>query len=189
MNNKITLLISAIVVVILIIAAVIAYNYLKDKTDPLTDQQTPSDTLNNSTKDRVADFTVMDNNGNMVNLSDFFGQPIVLNFWASWCPPCKDEMPAFNKIYGEYKDNVAFLMVDLTDGQRETTEDGKAYVSKQGYTFPVYFDTKKEGSKAYTINSIPQTYFIDKDGTLVKSFLGGINEKTIRQYVELISQN
>ena len=62
------------------------------------------------------DFTVYDMNMNQIQLSDFFGKPIVINFWASWCRPCTSELPAFDRVYREYGDDVTFLMVNLTDG-------------------------------------------------------------------------
>jgi peroxiredoxin len=185
MNNKITLLISAAGLIVLIAVAVFTYNLLQDRENPLN-QLTPN---SQAPKESVPDFSIMDASGNMVNLSDYYGQPIVLNFWASWCPPCKNEMPDFNKVYEEYQDRVAFLMVNLTDGRQETVENGKGFIDKQGFTFPVYFDTKGEGARAYKINSIPQTFFIDRDGSLIQSFMGGINEKTLRQYVDIINNS
>ena len=66
------------------------------------------------------DFTVYDLEGNEVHLTDFFGKPIIVNFWASWCGPCKMEMPDFDVAYNTYKDDIVFLMVNMTDGSRET---------------------------------------------------------------------
>ncbi|WP_026395826.1 TlpA family protein disulfide reductase [Acetobacterium malicum] len=132
------------------------------------------------------DFTVIDEAGNPVKLSDFRGKPIVLNFWASWCPPCKSEMPHFNKIYGEKKDEIAFLMVDYVDGERETTETGLQYVREQGFDFPVYFDTEQEAAYAYEVTSIPATFFINADGKIATSFQGAIDETSLNEGIQLI---
>ncbi len=137
-------------------------------------------------KTKAPDFTMTDADGNTVRLSDLTGKPIVLNFWASWCPPCKREMPEFDKVYGEVKDEVQFVMVDLTDGQRETAEKGAQYVAEQGFSFPVYFDTGQEGAIAYGVMSIPTTLFIDKDGYVVTGAQGAIDEQTLRQGISLI---
>ena len=126
------------------------------------------------------DFTVIDTNGDEVMLSDFTGTPVVLNFWASWCPPCKSEMPEFDKVYEELGADVAFLMIDLVDGQRETVESGARHIEEQGYSFPVFFDVTGEAGYVYGISSIPTTVFIDKDGYVVTGAIGALNEQTLR---------
>ena len=113
------------------------------------------------------DFTVYDKDGNAVKLSDLRGKPVVLNFWASWCGPCKAEMPAFQQIYEKYEGKVEFMMVNLTDGARETVEGASAFIQKQGYTFPLYFDTEMQAAIAYSVYSIPVTCFIGENGEAV----------------------
>jgi thiol-disulfide isomerase/thioredoxin len=141
------------------------------------------------TEERITamDFTVLDAEGAEVKLSDLFGKPVVLNFWASWCPPCKSEMPEFNKVYEEMGEDVTFMMVDLADGQQETAEKGAAYVAEQGFTFPVYYDTQGEAGYTYGISSIPTTIFIDKDGYIVTGAQGAIDEATLRQGISFIT--
>ncbi|RCX08086.1 thiol-disulfide isomerase/thioredoxin [Anaerobacterium chartisolvens] len=135
---------------------------------------------------KAPDFTVLDADGNSVNLSDLFGKPIVLNFWASWCPPCKSKMPEFNEVYEEVGEDITFMMVDLADGQRETKEKGAQYVKDQGFSFPVYFDTKQDAVSKYGIASIPTTIFIDKDGYIVTGAEGAIGVKTLQKGIDLI---
>ena len=128
---------------------------------------------------RALDFVMKDEAGEDVRLSDLFGKPIVLNFWASWCPPCKAEMPDFEAMYKKYGDDVIFIMLNLTDGQRETVELAQAHVASCGYTFPVYFDTAYEGATAYRITSIPQTVLIDEDGCVVGIARGMLDAATL----------
>ncbi|MCL1917468.1 MAG: TlpA family protein disulfide reductase [Peptococcaceae bacterium] len=168
--------------------------------DPVDDTKAPlgqestskSDTDTTSTahknKPKATDFSMTDGNGNTVKLSDLIakGKPIVLNFWASWCPPCKNEMPEFNKVYQDIGNDIQFAMVDLTDGQRETQAIGAKYVKDQGYVFPVYFDSQQEASKVYGIRAIPTTLFIDKDGYIINTIQGGIDEQTLRENIDLI---
>lgn len=140
-------------------------------------------------EDRSApDFTVWDTQGQPVKLSDFSGKPVVLNFWASWCPPCKSEMPHFDEVYASYENDVVFLMVDLTDGQRETQTTAANYVRKQGYRFPVYFDRKLSAADAYNILAIPDTFFIDAEGNVVQAYEGAIDKDTLIAGIQAIQK-
>ncbi len=132
------------------------------------------------------DFTVYDEKRNPVKLSDFFGKPIVLNFWASWCPPCKAEMPELNSQYLELGDKVHFLMIDLVDGEWESMETGAAYIQQQGYEFPVFFDLTQEAAMEYQISSIPVTYFINAQGQLVTHHVGMLTGEQLEYYLRLI---
>ena len=160
------------------------------ETLPAEDKETsaPSDTAENEdpSANAVPDFTILDMDGNEVKLSDFFGKPIVLNFWASWCPPCKAELPDFEEACKRYEGKVTFLMVNLTDGKRETVEVAKEYVASQGYTFPVYFDTKYEAAYVYGVSSIPQTYFINADGSLEARASGMISAARLEEGIGMI---
>lgn len=132
------------------------------------------------------DFTVYDRDGNKVKLSDLKGKPVVLNFWASWCPPCKGEMPDFNEKYLEYKDDVHFMMVNLTDGYQETKESAENFLNSTDYTFPVYFDSDMEGAYTYGIYSVPQTFFIDADGILITGAQGAISGEVLQKGIDFI---
>ena len=114
------------------------------------------------------------------------GTPVVLNFWASWCPPCKAEMPEFDEIAKEYADKVAFMMVNLTDGVQETQEKAQAFIDSMGYTFPVYFDKDSDAAYKYGIQSIPTTIFIDANGNLIAGATGAIDGETLRYGISMI---
>lgn len=129
---------------------------------------------------------MLDADGNTVRLSDMFGKPVVINFWATWCPPCKRERPDFDRLCREYGDRVVFMMVNLTDGRRDTVDGTKKFVSEKGYTFPVYFDTGLSGAKAYSVSSIPQTTFIDANGNVFATRIGAMNETVLRSYINAI---
>ena len=132
------------------------------------------------------DFTVYDASGQAHKLSDFQGKPVLLNFWASWCGPCKSEMPDIEEAYQTYGDQIHFLIVNLTDGYQETQETAQSYLTDNGYTFPAYFDTQTEAAYAYGVNAVPVTYFIDGEGNLQAYFQGAMTADIIRQGVDLL---
>ncbi len=137
----------------------------------------------NVVKNTAPDFTVVDGNGRSVNLSDYFGKPIVLNFWASWCPPCKAEMPHFEKAFKENSD-VHFLMVNVT--AIDSMVDAKSFVENGGYTFPVLFDINDDASNAYGVTSYPRTFFIDKNGNVVSYAVGMLSEQSLNNAIATI---
>lgn len=162
------------------------------QTDPSTEGTTSGkkpDVTEDIKKNTAPDFTVLDKDGNTVRLSEKFGKPIVINFWATWCPPCKQELPDFDKLCKEYGDRVVFMMVNLTDGYRDTVDGTKRFVSDKGYTFPVYFDTKDNAASAYNVSSIPQTTFIDAKGNIYTTRIGAMNEATLRIYLNALLGN
>ena len=152
-----------------------------EKTDNSGEDNTAAD---DSAK--APDFTVVNGAEEEVKLSDFVGKPVVLNFWASWCGPCKSEMPFFQNMYDTHGEEVVFMMVNLTDGSRETIETALDYVQQADYTFPVYFDTNQEAAYAYYVSSIPATYFIDAEGNLVAYGVGALQEENILQGLSML---
>lgn len=138
-------------------------------------------TLSSSPAD---DFTVYSGDLSEVRLSEYYGKPIVVNFWASWCSPCRSELPAFNRVYEKYRDEVVFLMVNLSDG--ESVSEIKKFVSDNGYTFPVYYDLSGDAARTYGIYSIPETVFINSDGSLYGSQLGAVSEAILENYVKIL---
>ena len=131
-------------------------------------------------------FTVENAAGEEVDLFSFVGKPIVLNFWASWCGPCKMELPDFQSAYEAYGEEVEFLLVNLTDGMQETKETAAAFMESQGYTLPVYYDTKQEAAYGYQVYSIPTTYLIDASGEVVAKASGMIDKQTLEEGIALI---
>ena len=129
------------------------------------------------------DFTVLDNNGNKVKLSDRFGKKIVINIWATWCGPCRSELGHFNKAYQLYGNDITFMMVDMTDGSNETVAGVRQFVKDNGYTFPVYYDTEYSAAIAYGANSIPMTIVIDEFGNVEATQIGSMDETMLMRLI------
>lgn len=126
------------------------------------------------------DFTLEDLDGNMVSLSDFKGKKIFINFWATWCPPCKAEMPDIEKLYQETKDgDLVILAVNIGDDKR-TVQD---FITKNKYSFKVLLDTDSKVGELYQASSIPTSYFVDTEGYLDDGRVGAMTLETMKAYV------
>ncbi len=184
MNKNVKLIIALLLTVILVAGAYVLYEKLSEDYAPEVDIENGADTTEDF---RAPDFEVTDKDGNTVTLSSFFGKPIVLNFWASWCPPCKAEMPDFEAAYKELGDEVHFIMVNSTGG-RETLGTAKKFLAGTDYTFPVYFDTKYDAAMTYGIGSLPTTIFIDRDGNFVTYANSMLDAEMLRRGIDMIME-
>lgn len=189
------LLIGVLAFAVVMVGAGRLYQNLASQADPggiaLATQPQETAAATESTRETrepvpAPDFTVYDLEGNAHALSDFRGKPVLLNFWASWCGPCTGEMPEIQSFYDSYGDQVHFLIVNLTDGSQETVESASAFIDRQGYTFPVYYDTDMDGAMTYGVSSIPVTYFIDADGAAAAWVQGAMSESQLQKGIDLL---
>ena len=197
MKKKVILLVAGLALVLLLAVATVFYQDLSQQyaADPITpaqnaateqESQTSPDAEEDAQLTLAPDFTVFDGEGNAVHLSDFLGKPVIVNFWASWCGPCKSEMPAFQQAWETYGNRVEFLLINLTDNNQETVESAKQFLDASTYTFPVYFDTQLSGAMTYGVVGIPASYFVDKDGYLVAGANSALDYATLEYGISLI---
>ncbi len=183
----IIVILGAAIVLGLMLYPVVSDRMADDTNDTEIAEAPASDTKDNS--DKAPDFTALDKDGNEVTLSEIISEkkkPVIMNFWATWCPPCVSELPHFEVMYKEYGEQIEFLMVNLTDGYDETIEKVNAFTKDNSYTFPVYFDTKANASVAYSISSIPLTVLVDAEGNIVASQVGAMDEATLKGYIDML---
>lgn len=155
------------------------YVYLSGKYMPIEGEISTADLK------EAKDFTVYDKEGNKIKLSDFKNKkPVVVNIWASWCGPCKAEMPYFQKAINEYGDKVEILMVNLTDGERETKEKALKFLQDNNLEMDILFDTDLNVANTYNIMSIPRTIFINKSGEVSYDIQGLIDEDMLKENIE-----
>ncbi len=189
MNQKKTLAAATLALVVLLGVSYVMYDKLGAQLSMGTPtlQETFSTRQETETAPvQAPDFTVLDWEGDKTVLSDFAGKPVIINFWASWCGPCKSEMADFNSAFQNWGEEVEFMMLNMTDGARETVDSAKAYVEGEGYLFPVYFDTKYSAAIAYGASALPTTYFIDAEGYAVARAVGPLDSQTLEKGIRLI---
>lgn len=181
MKDKKKLIIIIASLIFLIVIGKIGYEYLSGNYMSVN-----TESKNSNVEKKVAyDFEVYNESEEVVKLSDFKGKkPVVINIWASWCGPCKAEMPYFENAMKKYGDDVEILMINLTDGQRETKEKALNYLKENNLDMKILFDKKLSVANAYSVQSIPRTIFIDIDGNIVKDNIGLINENTLNEYIK-----
>lgn len=128
------------------------------------------------------DFTLTNEAGEEVNLNQLKGKPVFINFWASWCPPCKQEMPYIQEAYEKYSDQVVFLGVNITIS--DIKEDAIAFMKSNQYEMPILFDYKGDVTDLYRSNTIPTSYFINKDGMIKAKHIGAMTFDQIESYLD-----
>jgi peroxiredoxin len=130
------------------------------------------------------DFSLQTSTGETLTFSALRGQPLIVNLWASWCAPCRAEMPAFERVFNQYKDQ-GFLILAVNVTSQDDPTNAAAFAEEFGLTFPILFDTQGEVSHLYQSSALPTSYFIDKEGIIQEVVVGGpMSEALLRIRVE-----
>ena len=121
------------------------------------------------------DFQLQNLDGQTVSLGNLQGKPVLINFWATWCPPCRDEMPYIQEIYEEWSDKeLVVLAINIGESSSKVEE----FIQSHNLSFTVLLDTKQDVAQRYNITGIPTTFFIDKDGIIQDKVIGPFQNKT-----------
>ena len=173
----------AFALVLVLIAAFAAYGQLSPKA--AQKQQASVESARTSANKALADYgdvRIYDADGNARSLVELCeAAPAIVNYWATWCPNCVEEMDDYQKLFEKYGDEVRFVMVDATDGKRETREKADAYIAYHDYGFPVYYDAEQSMGMAFAIEYLSTTIVVDRDGTIVSNASGRIDYTAIDQ--------
>ena len=171
MNKKIT-----IIVLIILLTGTFAFSYLNND-DSEYDRPEVGVEIGKS----APNFTLTDLNGDSTKLSDYRGEKIFLNFWASWCPPCRAEMPDLQKLHEENFDDFKIIAVNV--GENKTT--AAEFISENDLGFEVILDNDQEVSREYLVRGIPTSYFLDENGIIINKISGVISYQKMLELAEL----
>lgn len=126
------------------------------------------------------DLNLPDLSGKQVSLSDYRGSVVLVNLWATWCPPCREEMPTLQTFYEKYKDD-GFVLIAID--QEETSDVVQPFVDEFGLSFPVWLDLDYLAQKEFHTSNLPSSYVVDRDGVVRLMWIGGISKKNLEKYV------
>mgnify|MGYP000916651312 CR=1 FL=1 len=196
MNNMRKALIVIFALVVVIVVSALVYTAYKGRVDPNTGEmavaEQPQPRVLAARTDKegktaagAPDFAMEDEDGNQARLADYQGKPVVLNLWASWCSYCKSEMPYFESAYQTYGDEIHFIMLNPVKSEK-SPDDGRDFIAKAGYSFPVYYETAGQVLTLYGLRSFPATLFIDKEGNLVKKQIGAITQTQLEKAIQVL---
>lgn len=174
MNKRVLFI---IIFSLVILSVITACSPNKEKSGP--DAASPEVTAENGKDGQkgteigevAPDFTLTTIDGKEFSLSSFRGQPVMLNFWATWCPPCQMEMPDIQKFFSRKGQEIKVLAVNLTVSEK-TPGQVRDFLNARGFTFPVMLDSKGDVSQQYLVRSIPTTFFIDQKGIIRDKYTG-----------------
>ncbi|UOY93232.1 redoxin domain-containing protein [Ectobacillus sp. JY-23] len=131
------------------------------------------------------DFELQALDGSKVKLSALKGKKVILNFWATWCPPCKEEMPDMQKYYTAHQNDVVIVAVNYTVSERANGQEKvRTFASENGLTFPILLDTQSTVSNTYKVISLPTSYFVDEKGIVRQKYIGPMSEAFMEQTIK-----
>lgn len=209
MENKRGVIVAAIALVVVLVLAFVGYQVLAPKqaeTQPAAQSSQPQSAdasqqqsqpssqpqSQQSQKEplKLADYdaTVYTADGQPKKMTELAaGKPLVINFWATWCPYCVQEMPDFQRIFHDYGDKISFAFVDSTDGRRETKEAAQSWLAENGLDdLPAYYDTDLDATATFGASSLPSTVVVSSNGEILMAKPGRINDASMRSALDTL---
>jgi peroxiredoxin len=130
----------------------------------------------------IADFELVSLTGETVKLSQFRGRPVIINFWGTWCPPCRNEMPLLQSVYEAHQPDLVILAVNVDDSVANIEQ----FVEEMDLTFTILLDENNSVRSQFQVIGFPTTYFVDREGVLREQFIGELNQQRIDEYIAKI---
>lgn len=181
------------IIIIMGLIMIVAMNVLGNEKETIDENETVKTAETASTNEKedttnqveyvAPDFELKTLEGETVRLSNYVGKKVILNFWATWCPPCKEEVPHMQKVYEEYKNQgVEILAVNVTNKDKGEEEVAQ-FVKEHGLTFEVLLDDEGFVGSTYQVLTLPTTYMIDTKGNMVDIIKGPMNEALMKELI------
>lgn len=191
MTKKVFGLILVAVLIAIAVTSMVKKNV--DQEDSFDDEQRGVDLVGVAANEglnkgeHAPDFELTTLAGEPIRLSELKGKKVILNFWATWCPPCKAEMPHMQNFYEDYAEteNVEIVAVNLTSGDREASVE--EFVKDFGLTFPIPMDVEGDVGQKFQAVTIPTSYIIDTDGKIQNKIVGPMDENMIQDFISNIN--
>lgn len=179
--------ISIIIVMALVVIMIVTFVQNQNEKNNAIDEDKLGKEVGIDKGQYAPDFTLETLDGEKLTLSDLQGKKVILNFWATWCPPCKQEMPHLQNYYKDYakKENVEIVAVNLTYNN-QTIDQVKQFIESYKITFPIPLMENPKLGQTYEVLTIPSTFFIDTKGRVQHHIIGPVDEKSISNYISKI---
>jgi len=188
-KNHVIILLSALAVVLAVVGVLSFIGSNKSNNNSpsnttTTETSLPVNSSSNSEEPQMAlDFTLTDLNGKQITLSELKGKNVFLNFFTTWCGPCKRELPEIQKIQEEYKDKDLLVYLINLNEDEQTVKD---YMEKNNYEFNILMDPNSDAGNLYRTTEIPTSLFINKEGKIVKRYSGQMTYAMVKDFVEML---
>nr|WP_049754161.1 TlpA disulfide reductase family protein [Anoxybacillus flavithermus] len=157
------------------------FSLISDKTNEATSKQS-STNVGINVGEMAPDFELMTLKGEKMKLSQFRGKKVILNFWASWCPSCRAEMPEMQRFYEQYRQHVAIVAVNLTNKEKNH-QAVETFTNEKGVSFDIMLDEKGTVSKTYEVITIPTSYIIDEHGVILRKHVSPLSYDMMKRTV------
>jgi len=179
MNKKISTIIWIIAIGAVLVGAYVIYSKSKSNIEPPPIETTSQPSQDSTPAD---DFSLKDLDGNTVNLSDYKGKVVILNFWAVWCKYCIMEMPDLNELNKELQENNEAVLLAIN--VKESPDTVKEYLTSNNIDLKVLMDQDGSVTTKYGIDGFPTTFILNKDGSIYKSIVGKTDKQTLKNYLD-----
>lgn len=189
MNNRVKFGIYMLLFCAFMVSIVFLYTNLSIKVKNKAESSVIQNSANKAEKktEKIKNFELYLEDNSKIDILSLTDKPLVINIWTSWCAYCKIEMAYFNELYLKEKDNINFVMINVT-GDRDTKENAKKFVNENNFDFDIYYDLELNSLKALDIYSYPTTIFVDRGGNINSVNIGVITKEELTNKINELKE-